>query len=125
MRRAGTGGPIVAGLAFAIAWLPCTGPTLGAVLGTAASTASVNKGIVLLAFFSAGMAVPFLLSALAFTSVTGFFKFFRDHYGAITVIGGVVLIIFGVMLYTDEVTRLNTWATNALDSLGLDFFTNV
>jgi cytochrome c-type biogenesis protein len=125
MRRAGTGGPIVAGIAFAIAWLPCTGPTLGAVLGTAASTANVDKGAILLAFFSLGMAIPFLLSALAFTSVTGFFKFFRDHYGVITVVGGVVLIIFGVMLYTDEYTRLNSAATNLLDSLGLDFFTNV
>jgi cytochrome c-type biogenesis protein len=125
LARASTGGPVVAGLAFAVAWLPCTGPTLGAVLGAASSTASVNKGALLLAFFSLGMAVPFLLSAFAFTSVTGFFKFFRDHYGVITVVGGVVLIVFGVMLYTDEVTRLNSAATNLLDSLGLDFFTNV
>ncbi len=125
MKRAGTGGPIVAGVAFAIAWLPCTGPTLGAVLGAASSTADVQKGAVLLLFFSMGMAIPFLLSALAFSSVTGFFKFFRDHYSVITVISGVILIIFGVMLYTDEYTRLNSEATKLLDTLGLDFFEQV
>jgi cytochrome c-type biogenesis protein len=125
MKRAGTGGPIVAGLAFAIAWLPCTGPTLGAVLGTAASTANVDKGAVLLAFFSMGMAVPFLLSALAFTSVTGFFKFFRDHYAEITIVSGVILIAFGVLLYTNEVTRLNAEIQQLVDSLGINFFENI
>jgi cytochrome c-type biogenesis protein len=125
MKRAGTGGPVIAGLAFAIAWLPCTGATLGAVLSAASSTADVGKGAVLLSFYSAGMAVPFLLSALAFTSVTGFFRFFRDHYHAITIASGVILIAFGVLLYTNQTTRLNSEAQNLLSSLGLDFFTNV
>src|SRR5205085_9086351 len=75
LKRASTGGPIVAGLAFAIAWLPCTGPTLGAILTAASDQHTVAKGGVLLAFYSAGLAVPFLLSALAFTRVTGFFRF--------------------------------------------------
>ena len=69
MRRAHTGGPIVAGLAFAVAWLPCTGPTLGAILTAASGEDTVGKGGVLLAFYSLGLAVPFILSALAFSTV--------------------------------------------------------
>jgi cytochrome c-type biogenesis protein len=125
LKRAGTGGPVLAGLAFAVAWLPCTGATLGAVLSAAASSADVGKGALLLSFYSLGMAVPFLLSALAFTSVTGFFKFFRDHYAEITVVSGVILIAFGVLLYTNEVTRLNSEAQQLLDNLGLNFFEGI
>jgi cytochrome c-type biogenesis protein len=125
LKRAGTGGPVLAGLAFAVAWLPCTGATLGAVLTAAASSADVGKGAVLLTFYSLGMAVPFLLSALAFTSVTGFFKFFRDHYAEITIVSGVILIAFGVLLFTNEVTRLNSEVQKAIESLGLNFFEGI
>jgi cytochrome c-type biogenesis protein len=125
LKRAGTGGPVLAGLAFAVAWLPCTGATLGAVLTAAASSADVGKGALLLTFYSLGMAVPFLLSALAFTSVTGFFKFFRDHYAEITIVSGVILIAFGVLLFTNEVTRLNSEVQKAIESLGLNFFEGI
>ena len=125
LKRAGTGGPVLAGLAFAVAWLPCTGATLGAVLSAASSTADVSKGAVLLTFYSLGMAVPFLLSALAFTSVTGFFKFFRDHYAEITIVSGVILIAFGALLITNEVTRLNAELQQLVDSLGINFFEDV
>jgi len=120
--RASTGGPIVAGLAFAVAWLPCTGPTLGAVLTAAGTESTVGEGGVLLAFYALGLAVPFLLSALAFSSVSGLFRFFRDHYAAITVISGVVLVIMGVMLFTNELTRLNSEALSLMESLGINFF---
>ena len=112
MRRVATGGPVVAGLAFAVAWLPCTGPTLGAILTAAANEGTVGEGGVLLAFYSLGLAVPFLLSALAFTQVTRIFRFFRNHYGVITAVGGVVLIAMGVLLYTNELTELNAWLTD-------------
>ena len=125
LKRAGTGGPVLAGLAFAVAWLPCTGATLGAVLSAAASSADASKGVVLLTFYSLGMAVPFLLSALAFTSVTGFFKFFRDHYAEITIVSGVILIAFGVLLFTNEVTRLNAEVQQLIDDLGINFFKDV
>ena len=71
--RASTGGPIMAGLAFAVAWLPCTGPTLGAIFTAAGTEDNVGEGGVLLAFYSFGLAVPFILSALAFSSVSGIF----------------------------------------------------
>jgi cytochrome c-type biogenesis protein len=125
LKKAGTGGPILAGVAFAVAWLPCTGATLGAVLSAAASSAEAGTGAVLLTFYSLGMAVPFLLSALAFTSVTGFFKFFRDHYAEITIVSGVILIAFGVLLYTNEVTRLNAELQQLVDNLGLNFFEDI
>jgi cytochrome c-type biogenesis protein len=125
MQRAHTGGPVVAGLAFAVAWLPCTGPTLGAILTAASGESTVGKGGVLLAFYSLGLAVPFILSALAFSSFSGLFKFFRNHYGVITVVSGLVLIVMGVLLYTNELTRLNSEALSLMDDLGINFFSQL
>jgi cytochrome c-type biogenesis protein len=109
LKRASTGGPVIAGLAFAVAWLPCTGPTLGAILTAASTQDTVGKGGVLLAFYALGLAVPFVLCALAFTRVTGVFRFFRNHWTAITVASGTVLVLMGVLLYTNELTELNAW----------------
>ena len=125
MRRAHTGGPIIAGLAFAVAWLPCTGPTLGAILTAASQESTVGRGGVLLAFYALGLAVPFILSALAFTTFSGIFKFFRNHYTAITFVSGAILIAMGVLLFTNELARLNSEALKLLDHLGLNFFESV
>jgi cytochrome c-type biogenesis protein len=111
--RAATGGPVIAGLAFAVAWLPCTGPTLAAILTAASNQHTVARGGILLAFYSAGLAVPFILSAVAFARVTGVFRFFRDHYAAITLVSGVILVAMGVLLYTDQLTQLNSWLNDA------------
>jgi cytochrome c-type biogenesis protein len=125
MRRAQTGGPIVAGLAFAVAWLPCTGPTLGAILTAASTEATVGEGGVLLGFYALGLAVPFVLSALAFSTFSGIFRFFREHYTAITLVSGVVLTAMGVLLYTNELTRLNAEALSLMDDLGINFFDDI
>lgn len=125
IRRAGTGGPIIAGLAFAIAWTPCVGPTLAAILAAASTSDSVARGGVLLAFYSAGLAVPFLLTAVAFDRMTGAWKWLRDHYLAITFISGAILIAMGVLILTGELTRLNVEAQRFLDGLGLDFLYNI
>jgi cytochrome c-type biogenesis protein len=122
MRHAQTGGPLIAGLAFAVAWLPCTGPTLGAILTAASTQNTVGEGGVLLAFYALGLAVPFILSALAFSTFSGIFRFFRDHYTAITVASGVVLVVMGVLLYTNELTRLNAQALAWMDDLHINFF---
>ena len=122
MRKAHTGGPLIAGVAFAVAWLPCTGPTLGAILTAATNESTVGEGGVLLAFYALGLAVPFILSALAFSTFSGFFRFFRDHYRAITVVSGTVLIVMGVLLYANELTQLNSDALRAMDDLGINFF---
>lgn len=122
LARASTGGPIVAGLAFAVAWLPCTGPTLGAILTAAGTEGDVGQGGVLLAFYALGLAVPFILSAVAYSSVSGLFRFFRDHYGLITVFSGLVLIVMGGLLYANELTRLNSEALSVMEDLGINFF---
>jgi cytochrome c-type biogenesis protein len=125
LRRAHTGGPILAGVAFAIAWLPCTGPTLGAILTAASTESTVGEGGVLLAFYALGLAVPFVLSALAFSTFSGVFRFFRDHYTAITLVSGVVLVAMGVLLYSNELTRLNAEALSLMEDLGINFFSDI
>jgi cytochrome c-type biogenesis protein len=80
---------------------------------------------VLLAFYALGLAVPFILSALAFSTFAGLFRFFRDHYRVITVVSGVVLVVMGVLLYADELTRLNRDALSVMDDLGINFFNEI
>ena len=112
LARARNGGPVIAGLAFAVAWLPCTGPTLGVILTAAGNQDTVGKGAVLLAFYSAGLEIPFLACALAVNSMVRVFRFFRDHYRVITVVAGLTLIAMGVLLWTNDLTRLNSWAND-------------
>lgn len=123
--RAGKGGPIVAGAAFAIAWTPCIGPTLGAILGAASLSGSAGHGAVLLAVYSAGLAIPFLLTAVAFSQMTTAFAVVKRHYQAIVAIGGLILIAMGVLIWTGELSQLNTEVINWMESLGLDFFNEV
>jgi len=120
IRRAGAGGPVIAGLAFAIAWTPCVGPTLASILAAASTADSVGHGGVLLAFYSLGLAVPFLLTALAFNRATSAFRWVRDHYVVITAVSGVILIVMGTLMLTGELTRLNVEAQRLLDDAGLD-----
>jgi cytochrome c-type biogenesis protein len=123
--RAGTGGPVIAGAAFAIAWTPCIGPTLTAILAAAAVKDTVAQGGILLAVYSAGLAVPFLLSAVAFQRATGVFRWLRDHFVVITAVSGVTLIIMGVLIFTGELAQLNIEAQKLLDRIGLDGLYNV
>lgn len=123
--RAGKGGPIVAGAAFAIAWTPCIGPTLGAILGAASLSGSAGHGAALLAVYSAGMAIPFLLTAVAFSQMTTAFAVVKRHYQAIVAAGGLILIAMGVLIWTGELSQLNIEAINWMESLGLDFFNEV
>ena len=125
MARAGRGGPLVAGAAFAIAWTPCIGPTLAAILSAAALSGSAGHGAFLLAVYSAGLAIPFLLTALAFTRMTTAFEAVKRHYAAIMGIGGAILIVMGVLVYTGELFQLNIEAQKLLDRFGLNFFADV
>lgn len=122
LERAGKGGPIVAGAAFAIAWTPCIGPTLGAILSAAALTGSAGRGAFLLAVYSAGLAIPFLLTALAFSQMTTAFAVVKRHYQAIVAAGGVILIAMGVLIWTGELFQLNIEAQNWLEQSGIKFF---
>jgi cytochrome c-type biogenesis protein len=121
MRRAGRGGPVVAGAAFAIAWTPCVGPTLGAILTAAALSESAGRGAFLLAVYSAGLAIPFLLTAVAFSRMTSAFRVVKRHYRGIIATGGAILIAMGVLVWTGEITQLNVEAQRLLERFGLNF----
>jgi cytochrome c-type biogenesis protein len=125
MARAGRGGPVVAGGAFAIAWTPCVGPTLAAILSAAALSESAAHGALLLGFYSAGLGIPFLLTALAFSRATTTFQAVKRHYSAIIAAGGLILVAMGVLILTGELFRLNIEAQKLLDDFGLNFFSEV
>lgn len=121
IQRAGAGGPFVAGAAFAVAWTPCIGPTLSAILAAASTRDDVGDGAILLVCYSAGLAVPFLASAVLFDRATRAFGWLRDHHTAVTAVGGAVLVLFGVLIVSGELTRLNAEAQRILGDLGLDW----
>jgi cytochrome c-type biogenesis protein len=125
LERAGKGGPLVAGAAFGLAWTPCIGPTLAAILGAAAISGSAAHGALLLAVYSAGLAIPFLLTSVAFTRMTTAFAVVKRHYPVIMAIGGVILIVFGVAILTGWFDTFNRWASDLLDSLGINFSSTV
>ena len=120
MIRAGKGGPLVAGMAFAIAWTPCIGPTLGAILSAAALSSSAAHGALLLAVYSAGLGLPFLATALAFSRMTTTFEAVRRHYAAIMAVAGGILIAMGVLILTGDFFQLNIQAQKLTNDLGLN-----
>ena len=124
-QRAGRVGPLVAGAAFAIAWTPCVGPALASILGLAATQDTVAKGGGLLAVYSAGLAVPFLITAIAFNRATTAFGWVKRHYALINGLAGVLLIAIGVLVVSGELFRLNIEAQKLLDKWNLNFFQNV
>lgn len=125
MARAGSGGPLVAGAAFAIAWTPCVGPTLGSILTAASLQDTVGEGGILLACYSAGLAVPFLITAVAFNRATSASRWLRDHYLVITALSGAILIAMGFLLLTGQLTDLNADAQRLLQKVGLDNLYNL
>ena len=125
IERAGHGGPVVAGAAFGLAWTPCVGPTLGAILGLAATSQDTGKGAILLAVYSAGLAIPFMSAAVAFDAATRGLRFFKRHYAAIQVGSGTVLVLMGYLVLSGELFRLNVEAQQFLGSLGLNIFQKI
>ncbi len=120
LRLAGRGGPLVAGAAFAIAWTPCTSITLSAILTQAAISGSAAHGALLLAFYSAGLAIPFLLIALAFERMTNALTIVKRHFPVIIGVGGAVMIVLGVLILTGDFTILNAKANALLQGTGLN-----
>jgi cytochrome c-type biogenesis protein len=119
LRLAGRGGPVLAGAAFAIAWTPCTSITLGAILTQAAISSSAAHGALLLAFYSAGLAIPFLLIAVAFERMTNALAVVKRHFPVIIAIGGLVMVALGLLILTGEFTTLNNKAQELTSELGL------
>jgi cytochrome c-type biogenesis protein len=122
MQRAGRGGPVLTGAAFALAWTPCTGPTLGAIVTAAGASGSATHGAFLLAVYCAGLGVPFLITALAFGSVTSALSVVKRHYPVVIGAGGLILISMGVLIWTGEFTQLNITVNHWLQSIGLPDF---
>lgn len=117
---AGTGGPLLAGAAFAIAWTPCAGPTLAAILGVATTEGSYASGAALLLAYSAGLAVPFLLAALGLGSMDRAMSWMKRHHTGVILTSSAVLVLIGTLMLTDEFFRLNIEAQRLTRSLGLD-----
>ncbi len=119
MERAGRGGPVLIGAAFALAWTPCTGPTLGAIITATGTSSSAYRGALLLAVYCAGLAVPFLFAGLAFGRATSAFAVVKRHYPLVICVGGAVLILMGVLIWTGQFTQLNVTVSQWLADLGL------
>ncbi len=94
-------GTVLVGIAFGAGWTPCLGPIIGAILTYASTTGEMARGATLLATYSLGLAVPFLLSAVAIERFLAAFKRFRKHMGVVNRISGVLLIIVGVLMLTN------------------------
>ncbi len=109
-KPAGYLGSVVVGITFAVAWTPCVGPILGAILALASTSGEIGKGVLLLSTYAAGLALPFFLSALAVNSFFQFSQKFRRYIHPVHVVGGVLLIIVGILLLTDTMTLVNGYA---------------
>ncbi|MHB8657900.1 MAG: cytochrome c biogenesis CcdA family protein [Solirubrobacteraceae bacterium] len=124
VQRAGRGGPVLTGAAFALAWTPCTGPTLGAIVTAAGTSGSATHGALLLVIYCAGLGVPFLLTGLAFGNATSALSVVKRHYQVVIGAGGLVLVGMGVLVWTGEFTQLNITVNHWLQALGLPDFNN-
>ncbi len=111
-------GSAALGMAFAAGWTPCIGPILGGIIGLAATSGGWRSGLVLSAFYSAGLAVPFLLTGLGINKFLGFYGRFRKHLHKVEVVSGIVLILVGLLVMTGQSTLLASskfiaWLPNA------------
>ena len=95
------------GFAFAFGWTPCIGPILAGVLAMAAASETVSRGVFLLAVYSAGLAIPFLLTALAINQFLGFYQRFRRYLHAVEVGSGVLLLVVGCLIFDNRLTLLS------------------
>ncbi len=105
--RPGAVSGFLMGFAFAFGWTPCIGPILGSVLAVAATREKVSQGIFLLAVYSAGLAIPFLVTAIGIGSFMKFYKKFRSHMHAVEVFSGALLLVIGGLVFFNRLTWLS------------------
>jgi cytochrome c-type biogenesis protein len=110
-------GAFFVGLAFAFGWTPCIGPILGGILAIASVQDTVGQGVRLLAVYSLGLGVPFLLTALAINQFFRAFAKIRKHYHAIEIGSGLLLCAIGVLIFTDRFTIIARWRSPYLPTL--------
>lgn len=110
-------GGFLLGLAFAVGWTPCIGPVLAAILSVAATEETAWDGAGLLAIYSLGLGVPFLLAGIAIGPFLTFFQGFRKHLGTVEKVMGVLLILTGLLFLTGQFTRIAYWVQDAFPVL--------
>ena len=109
--------PIIIGMAFAFGWTPCIGPILGSILVLAATEENINKGILLLVSYSLGLALPFILSGYLIQRFLIFSKNFKKNINLVSKIGGVILLITGILILTNQLQALGYYLLNVLPFL--------
>ena len=110
--------PVLVGAAFGFGWTPCIGPVLGSILTLAAVESSIGKGILLLSFYSLGLAIPFILSGYGISKFLAFSKNFRKNIKIVSVTGGVILLITGILILTNKLQALGYFILEAIPILG-------
>jgi cytochrome c-type biogenesis protein len=109
-KPAGYLGSLLVGVTFAIGWTPCVGPILGAILSLAGTAETVGRGVGLLVAYSAGLGLPFVLSAMALGSFLRVFKRYRRFIPVMERAAGAILVVVGVLVFTNQYVVLNAWA---------------
>jgi cytochrome c-type biogenesis protein len=107
-------GAALLGVAFAAGWTPCIGPILGGIIGLAATSGGWKSGLVLSAFYAAGLSVPFLLTGLVLNQFLGFYSWFRRHLHKVEIASGVLLIVIGLMVASNSLTWVASIASRYL-----------
>jgi cytochrome c-type biogenesis protein len=121
-RARATGSRVLLGSAFAVCAAPCVGAVLGSILVLAADARTVLRGSILLAVYSLGIAVSFVLIGIAFSQAMTVFRWVRDHYTVIRVASGLILVALGLLLFFHRDWWLNVLLNRALEAIGLDSF---
>ena len=110
--------PIIVGAAFGFGWTPCIGPVLGSILALAATESSIGKGILLLSFYSLGLAIPFVLSGYGISKFLEFSKNFKKNIRRVSISGGIILLITGILIITNKLQIIGYFLLEVLPFLG-------
>ncbi len=110
-------GPVIVGFAFGFGWTPCIGPILGSILALASTEESINRGIMLLFFYSLGLAIPFILSGYLIQKFLVFSKNIKQKINVITKIGGFLLFLKGILILTNQLQALGYYLLEVLPFL--------
>ncbi len=110
--------PVIVGMAFGFGWTPCVGPILGSILALAAIEENIGKGILLLSFYSLGLAIPFIVSGVLIDKFLFFSKSFRKYISTITKVGGAILLLTGIAILTGQLQVLGFFILEYFPSLG-------
>ena len=110
--------PVIVGMAFGFGWTPCIGPILGSILALAAIEENIGKGILLLSFYSLGLAIPFIISGVLIDKFLFFSKSFRKYISTITKVGGAILLLTGIAILTAQLQVLGFFILEYFPTLG-------